>query len=186
MVPLRQRFSRAAAIGLALATALIALAAACGGSGPQADPVEPEPTGGAGSGYFVGKHPDGLGVAVDLHGEDAVTRVVRGPLMAAGVRPEPVSIAVVSIINNGSRSQPLPAFIAVTDRGGATPLTPLRALAGGIAPLARAAPVPPLFVPAGRTATVYVVLAGVPPEQVDHLKLVLRPSDAVRLDSRAR
>jgi hypothetical protein len=170
----------------ALVAAAAMAAAGCGDGPPTAEPV---PSGDpAGSGYFVGKGPDGLGAAVDFMVDDPVATLARdaiGRAAAATGEPAP-AVGLASLVNDSELPSPVPSFIAVMPGGGATPVDAARGPASGLAHPARVFPSPPLFIPAEGTATVYVVLSGVSPAEVDHLKMVVRPGESVRLDAHRR
>jgi hypothetical protein len=175
---------------LAPLAALVAAAAiAAAGCGDDPSAAAPPPSGDpTGSGYFVGKGSDGLGAAVDFMVDDPVTARARsaiGRAAAAAGEPAP-AVGLASLVNDSGLPSPVPAFIAVLPGGGATPVQAARGPASGLARPARVFPSPPLFVPAEGTATVYVVLRGASPAEVDHLKMVVRPGESVRLDARRR
>lgn len=180
-----RRSTQLAALAASAALAALALGG-CGGGTPVAErsPVA-DPTG---SGYFVGTSRDGLGAAVDFLVDDPVTGPARERVedaaRAAGASPPAVGLA--SLVNRANVPVPLPEFIAVMPNGGATPIQAARGPASGLPRPENTFPAPPLFVPANGTATVYVVLRGVAPAEVDHLKMVPRPGDPVRLDARRR
>jgi hypothetical protein len=136
----------------------------------------------------VGTSRDGLGAAVDFLVDDPVKARTRDDIeraaRAAGAPPTTVGLA--SLVNGSDAPVPLPEFIAVMPGGGATPIRAARGPASGLPRPDDVFPAPPLFVPAKGTATVYVVLRGAAPRQVDHLKMVVRPGEPVRLDARRR
>jgi hypothetical protein len=117
---------------------------------------------------------------VTTRARDAIGRAA-----AAAGEPAP-AVGLVSLINGSDLPAPLPRFIAVLPGGGATPIEGARGPASGLEHPERVFPAPPLFVPAQGTATTYVVLRGATPAQVDHLKMVTRPGEPVRLDAHRR
>jgi hypothetical protein len=175
-----RRSTHLAALAVAAALAL----AGCGDDTPRAErPPAADPTG---SGYFVGTSGEGLGAAVDFMVDDPVTARVRARIdrEADAAGTERPTVGLASLVNAADRPVPLPEFIAVLPNGGATPVPAARGPAGG--PVEARFPAPPLFVPANGTATVYLLLRGVAPGAVDHLKMVPRPGEPVRLDARRR
>jgi hypothetical protein len=184
--PSRRRGTRRLAL-----LAIPALAAAgCGGDDDAgAPPAPPQDRPPAGSGYFVGTDPEGLGASIDLSGYDDVLARVRARLAAAepGSRAERITaVGVVSLVNTGTLPRAVPRFIAVLDGGGAVPL-PAASIARDLPDRAAAAlPPQPLIVPAGGSATAYVALSGAPPERLDHLKMVVAPGQVTRLPARRR
>lgn len=172
---------------VALVAAMLAcLAAGCGGPDDFARP-EPVPPP-EGSGYFVGGDAHGMGAAVDFKGSDPVAdaarvHLARRPASAGGA---PVSIGVAAIVNDGDQPAPLPRFIAVMANGGAVPLSPARTAKVGIPRPRKVFPGTPLFVAPDAALTAYVVLRGVRPEEVDHLRMVVRPGEPATLHAQRR
>lgn len=172
------------ALHLAAVALLAAAAAGCGGGAAGTAPTATVPDG---TGYFVGTGPEGLGAAVDLLASDAVTDAVREETGAEPVQgPPPLAIGMVAVVNARDEPVPLPRFVAVLDGGGAVPLTPARTSRNRLGAAVRHVPAPPLFVPADGSATTYVVLAGAAPAEVDHVRMVVRAGEAVRLGTRRR
>lgn len=166
------------------AAALSVLTAGCGGSDdfPRPEPVAPPD----GSGYFVGTDAEGVGAAVDFHGSDPVVDAARAHLARRAGDATPVAIAVASIVNDGDDPAPLPRFTAVMANGGAVPLRPARTANLGIPHPRRAFPGAPLFLPPDAALTTYVVLRGARPEEVDHLRMVVRPGEPTTLAAQRR
>lgn len=174
----------------ALAAALAALAAVgCSGTGdPEPARREAPP---AGTGYFVGRDAEGLGASVDLFGVDPVSRAVRGAFApdARGLAGAPV-VAIASVVNGGGRPVPTPRFAAVMRSGAVVPMPaargrlPARGAAGRRA-LALIGP-SRARVPAGGSATAYLVLRGVDPTLVATVRMVSEPGEPLELRLRAR
>jgi hypothetical protein len=164
-----------AALAAAAALALAGCSPA-GGPGPPGTVPESAP---AGTGYFVGTGPEGVGASLDLLGEDPVTRVVAAALRARDGRPGSVaSVGVASVVNDGRLGIALPRFVAVLASGGAVALPPSsRILRPGDGPAARRALAAlaraPERVPPGGAATAYVVLEGPSPAAVASVRMVV-------------
>lgn len=178
------RRTQAAALAALAALALGAMSG-CGGGTPVARPVTTPPDG---SGYFVGHGDGGLGAAVDLEAHDPVIgRATAAILDAPGRDGRPaVAVGLASVVNDSARPQPLPRFIAVVEGGGATPLVPARSAAADIPGARGIFPSPPLFIPAGGSATVHLVLRGARPEEVERVKMVVRAGESVTLRAHRR
>jgi hypothetical protein len=181
---------RPAAAAAAVAAAL-ALAAGCGSGGTPAPPP-PDQQEEAGSGYFVGTAPGGLGATVDLLGTDPAVRAL-GPVLAAETTPgEPApSVGIASVVNDSSRVAPMPDFVAVLGSGRRIPLQPAAAALRGRddAAARRAAsllPAPRSSLPAGAGAVEYVVLRGVVPGRVAEVRMSTGPEASTRLAPRPR
>lgn len=168
------------------ALALGAVTACGGGDTPAAPPAATTVAGG--SGYFVGTGPGGVGAAVDLQAHDAVTARAAEALLRVPAREgrPGLVVGVASVVNDGRSPVPLPRFVAVVDGGGATPLVAARSPGLGIPGAARIFPSPPLFVPAGGSATVYLVLRGARAEAVRSVKMIVRPGEPVMLGAHRR
>lgn len=179
---------RAAAV--AVCAALLALHG-CGGGGSAPPPEDPPPTR-PGSAYFVGTGADGVGATLDLEGQDPVTEAVDAALRARdGVAGEGPVVGVASVVNEGARVLPAPTFIAQFEGGGALALESAAAVvAEADGPAARRAlrllGRPPVVVPAGGADTLYVVLRGAAPGEVDSVRMVVRPGEIVMLQARSR
>ena len=107
---------RPAAAAAAVAAAL-ALAAGCGGGGAPAPPP-PDQQEEAGSGYFVGTAPGGLGATVDLLGTDPAAGALGAALAVETAPGEPSpSVGIASVVNDSSRLAAMPGFVAVLASG---------------------------------------------------------------------
>ncbi len=174
------------AAAIALAALALGCATACTGDAPTPRPVAT--TTPKGSGYFVGRSPEGVGAAVDLQAHDRITERAAEALLDL---PEPagrpaVTVGVASVVNDGGLPVPLPRFIAVMDGGGAVPLLPARTAGLGIPGAREIFPTPPLFVPADGAATVHLVLRNVHPAEVHAVKMVVRAGEPVVLSAHRR
>jgi hypothetical protein len=171
---------------------LAAIAAGCSsGSVPGPPRTEPEPAP-AGTGYFVGTGPEGLGASLDLLGDDPVVRVVDAALAARDGRPgEVASVGIVSVVNQGRSPIAMPRFVADLAAGGAVPLRRAAdVLRPGEGPAARRAlarlRTVPVRVPAGGAATAYVVLGATPPAEVASVRMVVVRGQPVTLTAHRR
>jgi len=174
---------RPAAAAAAVAAAL-ALAAGCGGGGAPAPPP-PDQQEEAGSGYFVGTAPGGLGATVDLLGTDPAARALGAALAVETAPGEPSpSVGIASVVNDSSRLAAMPGFVAVLASGRRIPLEPAAAALRGRRlqrdPPARSA------LPAGGSAVEYVVLRGVVPGRVAEVRMTTGPETSTRLAPRPR
>ncbi|WP_217920970.1 hypothetical protein [Miltoncostaea oceani] len=175
---------------LACCAALLALHG-CGDDGPPPPPEHPPPAR-PGSAYFVGTGEDGVGATLDLEGQDPVTEAVDAALRARdGAVGEGPVVGVASVVNEGPGVVPAPTFIAQFEGGGALALEDARAVvaeSGG--PAARRAlrllGRPSVLVPAGGADTIYVVLRGAAPGEVDAVRMVVGPGRIVMLQARPR
>jgi hypothetical protein len=182
-----------AAARVLLALACAALLAACsGGADPDPGPEPAEPPGRRGTGYFVGRSPEGLGAAVDLRGNDPASRAVAAALVdiRRGDGRGPV-VAIASVVNDGTLPVSTPRFVAVLFSGGAAPLQPAReALAGrGTARAALAASLleaERAVVPAGDSAVLHLVLRGAAAPEVESMRMVVVPGEPIALGARGR
>ena len=122
---------RRPAAAAAAVVAALALAAGCGGGGAPAPPP-PDQQEEAGSGYFVGTAPGGLGATVNLLGTDPAVRAL-GPALAVETAPgEPSpSVGIASVVNDSSRLAAMPGFVAVLASGRRIPLEPAAAALRG-------------------------------------------------------
>ena len=66
------------------------------------------------------------------------------------------------------------------------PLTAAHSPRSGVPDAADLFPAPPVLLAPGATATTYVVLAGATSEEVDHVRMAVRPGEPVRLAARRR
>jgi len=180
------------ALRLAAAAVGFALLAGCGGGGPAPDataPSEPPPL--RGTGYFVGSGA-GLGASLDLLGDDPASRAVAAALAGEPESAEPAPVVgIASVVNREADAVPAPRFTAVLSSGGAVPMASARdVLEGRDDPAARRAaralPPEPSFVAGGRSAVLYVVLAGARPREVESVRMVAVPGRPVVLQARTR
>lgn len=174
----------------ALAGACLLLAGGCAG-GDDRPAREPGPLPAEGSGYFVGEGPRGIGATVDLQGEDAITAAVAAALAAGDPAVRGATVGVASVVNDGPRPLPAPAFVATFEGGGAAPLqdaASVLARAGG--PAARRALAllgpPPRAVRAGGAVTMYVVLRGASAAEVEAVGMTTVPGTRVTMPARRR
>jgi hypothetical protein len=181
---------RRAAAALAACAVLLALAG-CGDDGAAPPPADPPPAR-PGSAYFVGTGEDGVGATLDLEGQDPVTRAVDAALRARdGVVGEGPVVGVASVVNEGPSVVRAPTFIATFEGGGALALESARdVVAEADGPAARRALAvlgrPPLLIPAEGADTIYVVMRGAAPGDVEAVKMVLGPDRIVMLEARPR
>jgi hypothetical protein len=160
-----------------------------GAPGPQRAAPEPPPTG---TGYFVGTGPQGVGASLDLFGDDPVSRAIEAALRERdpGATTES-SVGIASIVNEGTLGIAAPRFVAELAGGGAIPLRSaagvIRAVDGpaGRRALGRLGAVPSR-VPAGGSATTYVVLEGAAPAAVESVRMVVVGGSPVALAARRR
>lgn len=170
----------------ALLAALAVAGCAAGGPGPAKPPAAPEPSG---TGYFVGRGSEGVGVSLDLLGEDPVTRAVDAALAARGARE--AAVGIVSVVNGSRAGIGMPRFTADLAAGGSVPLTPAAdAIAGEDGPAAararRMLARLPRRVPAEGAGTAYVVLAASTPAAVGSVRMVDPAGRTVTLAARRR
>jgi hypothetical protein len=172
-----------------LCAAALAGAAACGGAsdGPAPEPSEPAPSS---TGYFTGKDADGLGAAVDLLGNDPVSRAVVAALSDPRRDDAPV-VGIASLVNSGQAAVPAPAFVAMLESGGAVPLEPaIRAIAGRHDPEAvrarNALGRLRRIVPAAGGVVTYLVLRGAGAREVASVRMVTAPGEGATLGPRKR
>ena len=172
--------------------ALLALLGGCTSGGPSGSaPTAPGPAP-TGTGYFVGTGPDGVGVSLDLLGNDPVVRLIDAALRAQDGRPGTVdSVGVASIVNQRPLGIALPRFVAELDSGGATPLRRAQdVLRPGAGPAARRALARlralSTRVPGRGVATAYVVLEGHPPAAVASVRMVVVRGQPIALAARRR
>ena len=181
---------RRPAAAAAAAAAALALAAGCGGGGAGAPP--PDQREEAGSGYFVGTAPGGLGATVDLLGTDPAAGALGAALAVETAPGEPSpSVGIASVVNDSSRLAAMPGFVAVLASGRRIPLEPAAAALrgrGDAAARRAAALLPPArsALPAGGSAVEYVVLRGVVPGRVAEVRMTTGPETSTRLAPRPR
>jgi hypothetical protein len=178
-----------AAARVLLALACAALLAGCSGDGDP-DPAPAEPAAERGTGYFVGRSPEGLGAAVDLRGNDPASRAIAAALTDPR-SPEVPVIVIASLVNDGARPVPTPSFVAVLFSGGAAPLEPAGEVLAGRrdAEAARAAALlepDRALVPAGGSAVLHLVLRGAGALEVESVRMVLVPGQPIALAARSR
>jgi hypothetical protein len=176
----------------AIAVALALGAAGCSGAAGTYTAPAPGPPPPEGTGFFVGEGPDGVGATLDLQGRDAVTAAIDAALRArSGAPGDGPVVGVASVVNDGPRPVRAPSFIATFAGGGAVPLEPAaEAVSRGAGPAAAGALAllgPEVrTVPAGGAATMYVVLRGAAPGEVQSVRMVVVPGRPVGMESRSR
>lgn len=156
-------------ICLVVASAL--LAAGCNAGERRPGPPAPAPQA---SGYFVGRTPGGLGVAVDLAGFDPTAQEVSRALLDY---PRPVALAIVSLVNDGDRDVTAPELTARTRSGRLVPLVDVRVLLGRIPSAAAQAvrkglPPAPEALPVGTSSLRYLGAVDVAVADVDGVRMV--------------
>ncbi|MFN8123246.1 MAG: hypothetical protein U0237_12540 [Thermoleophilia bacterium] len=160
----------------ALLLACLLLLAGCSTGERRPGPPAPAPQA---SGYFVGRTPGGLGVAVDLAGFDPTAQAVSTALLDY---PRPVALAIVSMVNDGDRDVPAPELVARTRSGRLVPLVDVRVLlarlpeASAQAARKRLQPAPGVLA-AGTSSLRYLGAVDVAVPDVDGIRMVA--SDAV-------
>lgn len=161
---------------LALISACLLVLGGCSTGEHRPGPPAPAPQG---SGYFVGRTPGGLGVAVDLAGFDPTAQAVARALLDY---PRPVALAIVSMVNDGGRDVPAPELVARTRAGRLVPLVDVRVLLARLPEAAaqavrkRLPPVPGVLA-AGTSSLRYLGAVDVAVPDVDGVRMVA--SDAV-------
>jgi len=156
--------------------ACLLLLAGCDTGERKPGPPAPAPQA---SGYFVGRTPGGLGVAVDLGGFDPTAQSVSRALQHY---PRPVALAIVSMVNGGTGDVPAPELVARTRSGRMVPLVDVRVLLARLpdAPARvvrmRLRPVPAVLA-AGTSSLRYLGAVDVAVADVDGVRMVA--ADAV-------
>ena len=143
----------------------------CGAGERRPGPPAPEP---ASSGYFVGRTPAGVAVAVDLAGFDPTAQVVSRVLAEYD---RPVLLAISSFVNSGEEGVVTPQLTVRTRSGRMVPLVDVRALLArlpGAASLAARRRIPPAqgALAAGASSLRYLGAVDVAAQDVEAVRMV--------------
>lgn len=156
----------------------------CSAGERRPGPPAPEPLG---SGYFVGRTPGGLAVAVDLAGFDPTAQAVSRALLDY---PRPVALAIVSVVNGPDRDVAAPGISARTRNGRLVPMVDVRVLLARLPGAAarsarRRVPAASDTVGAGESALRYLGAVDVAAADVDGIRMVAEDA-VVELSERRR